>query len=110
MDCPQREGRSRQLTAPRFGQSTGAFALMVPHANPPQAVQRKKVRPDFGISGRPTSVSLEHAFWDALREIAEAKATTRSGLIGEIKKTHSDANLSSAIRLFVLTYFMRQRR
>ena len=57
------------------------------------------------ISGRRTTVSLEDAFWDAMHEIAMAKGTTRPSLIKEINQTRSNANLSSAIRVFVLAYY-----
>jgi predicted DNA-binding ribbon-helix-helix protein len=57
------------------------------------------------LSGRKSSVALENEFWDALEEIAEAKDTTRPRLINEINKTRSNANLSSAVRLFVLAYY-----
>jgi predicted DNA-binding ribbon-helix-helix protein len=57
------------------------------------------------VSGRRTSITLEDAFWDAMHEIAEAKCMTRPRLIREINKTRSHANLSSAIRVFVLAYY-----
>jgi predicted DNA-binding ribbon-helix-helix protein len=54
------------------------------------------------IAGHKTSVSLEDAFWRGLKEIARAQRTTLSNMVGEIDKARSQANLSSAIRLFVL--------
>jgi predicted DNA-binding ribbon-helix-helix protein len=57
------------------------------------------------VSGRSTGVSLEDAFWDAIQKIAVAKGTTRARLIAQIKKKRKPANLSSAIRLFVLAYY-----
>jgi predicted DNA-binding ribbon-helix-helix protein len=57
------------------------------------------------VFGRGTGVSLENAFWDAMQKIAMAKGTTRARLIGQIKKERKPANLSSAIRLFVLAYY-----
>jgi predicted DNA-binding ribbon-helix-helix protein len=57
------------------------------------------------VSGRKSSVSLEDEFWHALGEIAEAKDQTRADLIREINQTRSHANLSSAVRLFVLAYY-----
>jgi predicted DNA-binding ribbon-helix-helix protein len=63
------------------------------------------------VSGRNTSVHLESPFWEALGEIAVAKDTTRSRLISEeINQTRSHANLSSAIRLFVLAYYQGSER
>jgi predicted DNA-binding ribbon-helix-helix protein len=64
------------------------------------ALGRRNVR----ISGQ-TSVSLEDAFWEALGEIAIAKGTSRAELIRTINQTRGNANLSSAIRLFVLAHY-----
>ena len=54
------------------------------------------------ISGHQTSVSLEDAFWEGLKEIADERQLTLSDLVGEIDAHRQHANLSSAIRLFVL--------
>ena len=54
------------------------------------------------VAGHKTSVSLEDAFWQGLKEIANERDLTLSDLVGEIDAYRQDANLSSAIRLFVL--------
>ena len=54
------------------------------------------------IDGHKTSVSLEEPFWQAVREITEARAITVSQLLREIDQKRSNANLSSAVRVFVL--------
>jgi predicted DNA-binding ribbon-helix-helix protein len=54
------------------------------------------------IAGHRTSVSLEDAFWTALREVAEARGQSVQGLIGAIDAGRGAQNLSSAIRVFVL--------
>ncbi|MFY9601250.1 MAG: ribbon-helix-helix domain-containing protein [Pseudolabrys sp.] len=54
------------------------------------------------IDGHKTSVSLEDAFWSGLKEIARAQHATLSNMVTEIDRTREQANLSSAIRLFVL--------
>ena len=59
------------------------------------------------IAGHPTSISVEPEFWAALGRIAAARGTTQAALIGEIDRTRS-GNLSSAIRLFVLTDLERR--
>jgi predicted DNA-binding ribbon-helix-helix protein len=61
---------------------------------------------DFG--GHTTSVSLEDEFWNALREIANERDMTLSKLIKAIDADRQHANLSSAIRLFVLGYYRDQ--
>jgi predicted DNA-binding ribbon-helix-helix protein len=67
--------------------------------------QSRIVKHTVIVSGRKSSISLENEFWHALDEIAEAKDTTRADLIREINQTRSNANLSSAVRLFVLGYY-----
>ena len=57
------------------------------------------------IDGHKTSVSLEDAFWNDLREIAHARQATLSELVGKIDEKRQ-GNLSSAIRLFVLEHVM----
>lgn len=63
------------------------------------------VKRSIVIAGHKTSVSLEDAFWDALKEIAAQRNATLSDLVASIDSTRTQGNLSSAIRLFVLDYF-----
>jgi len=53
------------------------------------------------IAGHATSVSLEPAFWDALRSLAQHRGLSISALIAAIDAERS-GNLSSAVRVFVL--------
>jgi predicted DNA-binding ribbon-helix-helix protein len=55
--------------------------------------------------GRRIGITLEDAFWNALKEIAVSKNTSRPELVKLIDKTRSHPNLSSAVRLFVLDYY-----
>ena len=57
------------------------------------------------LSGRKTSVSVEDEFWRGLKEIAFARNTKLGVLVSEIDSTRQHANLSSAIRLFVLNFY-----
>ena len=57
------------------------------------------------VAGHKTSVSLEEAFWNGLKEISKLGDMTLSELIDEINGNRPQGNLSSAIRLFVLGYF-----
>ena len=54
------------------------------------------------IAGHRTSVSLEDAFWRRLRAIAAERGLSLNGLAAMIDVSRGDANLSSAIRVFVL--------
>jgi predicted DNA-binding ribbon-helix-helix protein len=62
------------------------------------------VKRSIVIAGRKTSVSLEDAFWSALKEIASARDLTLTALVGGIDSGRT-GNLSSAIRLFVLGHY-----
>ena len=61
------------------------------------------------VGGRKTSISLEDAFWSALKEIAQAQGATLAQTVTEIDKTRQRGNLSSAIRLFVLGHIRDQK-
>ena len=55
------------------------------------------------ILGHRTSISLEDAFWTAVKEIAEADGVTLPALIARIDASRQGkGSLSSAIRVFVL--------
>jgi len=60
------------------------------------------------LTGHKTSVSLEDEFWKGLREIAHERDMTPSELIAAIDSDRENANLSSAIRLFVLRFYRDQ--
>ena len=57
------------------------------------------------LAGHKTSVSLEDAFWQALKDIATSRRTTLSNLIGRIDTERQQGNLSSALWLFVLNHY-----
>jgi predicted DNA-binding ribbon-helix-helix protein len=60
------------------------------------------------ISGHRTCVSLEDEFWKGLQEIAKQREETLSHLIASIDDSRQQANLSSAIRLYVLEFYRDQ--
>jgi predicted DNA-binding ribbon-helix-helix protein len=63
------------------------------------------VKRSVKIDGHTTSVSLEDAFWSALKEIASGRTMSLAELVTLINATREHPNLSSAIRLFVLNHF-----
>ncbi len=65
------------------------------------------VKRSIVIASHKTSISLEDAFWAALKRIAQADGFTLSELVATIDKDRQHSNLSSAIRLFVLAYFQK---
>ena len=68
-------------------------------------MKSKVVKRSIIIAGHKTSVSLEEAFWRALKEIAGDRQITVSDLVGAIDARRQHGNLSSAIRLFVLDHY-----
>ena len=60
------------------------------------------------ICRRRTSVCVEDVFWKCLKEIAESRKQSLHHLIDEIDRDRQNANLSSAIRLFVLQFYKDQ--
>ncbi len=61
------------------------------------------------IAGHKTSVSIEDAFWAALKDIANARRQSLAELIASIdgarQTGNRSGNLSSAIRVFVLDHY-----
>jgi len=67
------------------------------------------VKRSIMVAGHKTSVSLEDAFWNGLKEIVRERHMTLSELVGEIDAQRQLGNLSSALRLFVLDFYRTQR-
>ncbi len=76
----------------------------MPAADPmtPQRSAAAIVKRSLAIAGHRTSISLEDAFWEGLRHIAEERKLSVAALVAEIDATRGANNLSSAIRVFVL--------
>jgi predicted DNA-binding ribbon-helix-helix protein len=60
------------------------------------------VKRSLVIAGHRTSISLEDAFWQRLRRIAAERGLSLNRLAAMIDASRGSANLSSAIRVFVL--------
>lgn len=63
------------------------------------------VKRSVTIGGHRTSITLEDMFWQALREIADSRRVSISTLLSEINGGRQATNLSSHIRLFVLSHY-----
>jgi predicted DNA-binding ribbon-helix-helix protein len=59
----------------------------------------------IAINGKRTSISVENEFWDGFRRIAASRQLRLSDLASEISAAHGKPNLSSGIRVFVLSYY-----
>ena len=74
----------------------------------PAATPRISGRPakrSFTIGGHRTSISLEAAFWDALKAAADEEGLPVSRLIARIDAERSGCGLSSAIRVWLLARY-----
>jgi len=60
------------------------------------------------IGGHKTSVSLEEPSWREIRAIAGAQEMSVSSLLRQIDHERKSANLSSAIRVYVLQFLRDQ--
>jgi predicted DNA-binding ribbon-helix-helix protein len=60
------------------------------------------VKRSLAIAGHRTSVSLEEAFWRALKDLATKRGQSMSALVAAIDAERQTANLSSAIRVYLL--------
>jgi predicted DNA-binding ribbon-helix-helix protein len=70
-----------------------------------QVMKSSIVKRSLVIAGHKTSVSLEDDFWKIFKSIADQRSVTVSELAAVVDGGRRHANLSSAIRLFVLGYY-----
>jgi len=66
------------------------------------------VKRSIYVGDHKTSVSVEDEFWKGLVETAKERGVSPSELITSINATRRHANLSSAVRLFVLKRYQMQ--
>ena len=59
------------------------------------------------LKGHRTSISLEDAFWQALRTISAKQSKSVSQLVEQIDQDRGEAGLSSAIRLYILDFYQK---
>ena len=62
----------------------------------------------IALRGHSTSVSLEDAFWSELKRMARERSLALSALVAEIDDGRTEDNLSSALRLAVLSDLRRR--
>ena len=60
------------------------------------------------VGGHKTSVSLEHAFWRGLKEVAAWRDMSLTDLLNTIDSERQEEDLSAAIRLVVLNFYRHQ--
>ena len=64
----------------------------------------------FTIRGHRTSISLEAAFWDALRDQAAREKLSLAGLVAQVDAERGATNLSSAVRVWILKRYRNADR
>jgi predicted DNA-binding ribbon-helix-helix protein len=70
----------------------------------------RPVKRSFKIDGHPTSISLEQAFWDALKDVAASEKQPISRLISHIDAERGGSGLSSAVRVWLLAHYRARAR
>ena len=65
----------------------------------------RPVKHSFSIAGHRTSISLEAAFWDALKAAAKKDAIPVAKLIARIDQGRDGGGLSSAVRVWILQHY-----
>jgi predicted DNA-binding ribbon-helix-helix protein len=69
------------------------------------AISGRPAKRSFTIGGHRTSVSLEAAFWEALKTAAVEEDVPVARLIARIDAERAGCGLSSAIRVWLLARF-----
>ncbi len=64
----------------------------------------KPEKRSISIAGHATSVSLEPAFWDALKDMAAAQDCSLPDLIRKLDASSREASLSSTLRVAILNW------
>jgi predicted DNA-binding ribbon-helix-helix protein len=66
------------------------------------------VKRSITIAGHAVNIRIEDLFWISLEEIARARAITMARLVASIDAARAGADLTSAIRVYVIDHFMSQ--
>ena len=69
-----------------------------------------QIKKSLILSGHKTSVALEEDFWTALDSIAKNKNTSVDSIIQKIDKDERNGSLASALRVFILNFFIEMKK
>jgi len=75
----------------------------------PRVMKSTIIKRSIVINGHKTSISIEDQFWAALKSIAAERKLTLSQLVSMVDDNRESGNLSSAVRVFVLSQYRRQK-
>jgi predicted DNA-binding ribbon-helix-helix protein len=59
------------------------------------------------VDGRRTSLRMEPELWDAALDIAQRRAIGINDLLTELDQSRGDANLTGALRVYIISYYRR---
>jgi len=80
-----------------------------PGAGQSGTIQSTVLKRSVVINRHKTSISIEDVFWASLKEIARTRGITLSELIATVDAGRlTGANLSSAIRVFILDHYRKR--
>jgi predicted DNA-binding ribbon-helix-helix protein len=73
-----------------------------------RSMKSSVVKHSIIVHGHRTRISLEAPFWTALKDIAHERRKSLRDLITSIDADRQFANLSSALRVFILEFYKAQ--
>ena len=83
---------------------THTSASQTAHAGAPKSASTL-INRNVTVGGHRTSIRLERAMWDALRQICEREHKALNELVTEIERQRVESSLTAAIRVYLLRYF-----
>lgn len=89
----------------RGGSNRGAVGRMVDAQD--KGNQALLVCRNVTVNGRRTSLRMEPLLWDSLKDIAEREGLTIHRMCSEIDRRRGAANLTAALRVFIISYYRR---
>lgn len=70
----------------------------------------RPIKRSFTIDGHRTSISLEAAFWQALKDVAKEQHIPVAQLVLTIDRERGEGGLSSAVRIWLLRHYQAQTK
>jgi predicted DNA-binding ribbon-helix-helix protein len=75
---------------------------------PSRSLKSLRVKRSVILGGKKTCVNIEDQFWQALTDVVKERQTTLAELVTSINAQRQNANLASAVRVFILAHFQTQ--
>jgi predicted DNA-binding ribbon-helix-helix protein len=92
-----------------LGLSLDSYDIVATDPAPPRGLTPRRpstlVNRNVTVAGHRTSVRLERAMWDALRQVCEREQKSLNCVVTEIAREQVESSLTAAIRVYVLSYF-----